>query len=69
MARRINELRPKYFYAFALPYHGKLHNTVSQGLARKRGPQYSPPLKICARYDNVWSYTNKVIEVCRVIAK
>lgn len=41
-----------------------------ESMAGKKGsPQYARLLKICARYDNVWSYTNKVIEVYRVIAK
>ena len=36
----------------------------------KAGIQLDPTfVKVCAWYDNEWGYSNKVVEMCRVIAK
>ena len=35
----------------------------------KAGIQLDPTfVKVCAWYDNEWGYSNKVVEMCRVIA-
>ena len=44
--------------------------TSTSTFDEKAGIQLDPTfVKVCAWYDNEWGYSNKVVEMCRVIAK